>query len=84
MQTLKINNKCGIVSELKWRIVDMTNIFKYDEMFSKEFYCSQEKRGVHLKAIYAERYLEKLNTTVKEYLKRSNRANNKKFKKSNY
>ena len=80
---LEINNKSGIVSELKWKVVDMTSIFKYDKMFSDEFYCSQEKHGVHLKGIYAERFLEKLNSTVKEYLKRSNRAN-KKAKKPNH
>ena len=63
---IKIRNLENKIVTLKWRLVNMTDIFSYDKMCDPKMYCGVRQDGVHLKGIHAERYLELMNLTVKK------------------
>lgn len=66
---IKIKNRENLEINLKFHIIDMTDIFKYNIMCNDEFFCNRSKDGIHLKGIFSERYLEKMNMEIVKFFK---------------
>ena len=78
---------------LKFRIADLKNIFPYEQMFKREFYCkgdqkpTEKKRPkipdrVHLKDVYFVKILELIFVELGKLLRKQSRADKRSIKLS--
>lgn len=64
---IRIKNREGKRVVLKQRVVDMTKILEYDQMYNINMYCARSGDGKHIKGVYSQRCLEQIYSAVKEY-----------------
>ena len=82
---LEIINKNGEKTKLKFRIINTREIFPYEKMFSKSFFCQfKQHDGTHLNAEYSEQLMDLIHATIGNFKKKENRrAKKRKFEEIN-
>ena len=66
---IKISNPMGEETSLNIRIINMTNVFKYEEMDNPKFYCGRSRDGTHINGFYFENYLSQLFLSIQLHSK---------------